>query len=96
MGDSVATIVNKDGSWQKVSVDHNVLREDEHKRILESGGHILRNKVAGSLEVTRAFGNLELKSFIVSDPEGVTIPLQDHNDLLILSTDGLYRSYSAE
>ena len=33
---------------------------------------------------------------IISDPEGQTIQLSDDDDLLILASDGIYRSYTPE
>jgi serine/threonine protein phosphatase PrpC len=46
--------------------------------------------------VSRAFGNLKLKEFVIAEPEGQTWPLTMQDDLLILSSDGLYNSYSQD
>jgi len=46
--------------------------------------------------VSRAFGNIEMKDLVISEPEGQTWPLTQNDDLLILSSDGLYRSYDNE
>ncbi len=46
------------------------------------------------MSVSRAFGNLKLKEFVIAEPEGQTWPLTVQDDLLILSSDGLYNSYS--
>ncbi len=93
LGDSVGTLVSKNGSFVQVSEEHTpATRQDECQRILRSHGSIFANKVAGKVAVTRAFGNPELKPFIVAEPECREIPLAPCHDLLILSTDGLYRS----
>lgn len=46
--------------------------------------------------MTRAFGNLEHKNMIISEPECVQTNLTPNDDLLILSTDGLCRSMSCD
>lgn len=71
LGDSVCTLVKKDRSFFKLSSDHSPLRLDEKERILKSHGTILRGKVQGELAVTRAFGNREHKTLIISKPEFV-------------------------
>lgn len=97
LGDSVCTIVRKDRSWSKLSEEHTTSRQDEQLRILNSnGGFILKGKVRGELAVTRAFGNIELKNLIISEPECVQTYLTAKDDLLILSTDGLYRSLTQD
>jgi len=53
-------------------------------------------KVDGRLGVSRAFGNPDLKEYIISEPEISTYQIQPQDDLLILSTDGLYRVFSEQ
>ena len=96
LGDSVATIVRKDSSWTKLNEEHSPSRPDEQMRIQNSNGIIFNNRVEGQLSVSRAFGNLKLKEFVIAEPEGQTWPLSVQDDLLILSSDGLYNSYSQE
>lgn len=97
LGDCVGTLVHKDTTWRKVSEDHTTTaRPDECLRIKAQQGFILRGKVQGELAVTRAFGNQELKRYISSEPECKEIKLSSNDDLLILSTDGLYNSMSMQ
>jgi serine/threonine protein phosphatase PrpC len=56
----------------------------------------LRGKVFGELAVTRSFGNAEYKRQIISEPECLEMKLSPNDDLLILSTDGLYRGMSQQ
>lgn len=44
--------------------------------------------------VTRAIGNAQLKKFIISVPDVKQYTLSQHDSLLILATDGLYRTYT--
>ena len=48
------------------------------------------------MEVSRAFGNIEWKKFIISEPEAHTYQIKASDDLLILSTDGIYKSFTKE
>ena len=96
VGDSIATLVRKDGSWTQLNDEHTPMRIDERSRIMANGGSIIKNKVNIELSVTRAFGNLKLSSVICAEPEGQTFSLTPSDEYLILSTDGLYRSFTQE
>ena len=65
-------------------------------RIESCNGTVFYNRISGELGVSRAFGNMEMKDLVISEPEGQTWPLTQNDDLLILASDGLYRSYSQE
>lgn len=96
LGDSVATLVRKDSSWRKLNEEHTPDRPDERMRIENSNGTVFCNRIRGDLGVSRAFGNIEMKDLVISEPEGQTWPISSNDDLLILASDGLYRSYSQE
>lgn len=70
LGDSVATLVRKDSSWTKLNEEHMPSRPDEQLRIQNNNGIIFNNRVEGQLSVSRAFGDLKLKEFVISEPEG--------------------------
>ena len=65
-------------------------------RIESCNGTVFCNRIRGDPGVSRAFGNIEMKDLVISEPEGQTWPLSSNDDLLILASDGLYRSYSQE
>lgn len=44
----------------------------------------------GSLAVSRAFGDIHLKDWIISEPEIVKLPLTSDCQFLILASDGLW------
>lgn len=50
-------------------------------------------RVDGSLAVSRAIGNCDIKSYIIAEPEVTHYNLDDNDDLLILTSDGLMRVY---
>ena len=92
----MATLVRRDSSFKKLNEEHTPNRHDERMRIESCNGTVFYNKVNGELGVSRAFGDIEMKDLVISEPEGQTWPLTQHDDLLILSSDGLYRSYDNE
>ena len=53
-------------------------------------------RVDGSLAVSRAIGDLKYKQFLISDPEMRSQQIQPDDDILILSSDGLYLVFSEE
>lgn len=84
----------------KVTVDQNPGREDEVERIIGQNGLITGRggvaRVDGSIAVSRAIGDKPFKKFIIPDPECFHHEIQEDDDLLILSSDGLFRVYSEE
>lgn len=50
-------------------------------------------RVDGSLAVSRAIGNSDIKSYIIANPEVTHHTLTENDDLLILTSDGLMRVY---
>jgi len=53
-------------------------------------------RVDGSLAVSRAIGDIAYKQYIIPEPETYTYQIQGNDDLLILSTDGLFLVYTEE
>ena len=75
MGDSIATLAKRDGSWEQLNVEHAPSRPDERSRIEASGGSVFCDRINGELSVSRAFGDIDLKELVISEPEGLTIPI---------------------
>jgi serine/threonine protein phosphatase PrpC len=96
LGDSVCLLIRKNGTFTKLSVEHNVRHPDELQRIKANGGSVLRGKIQGELSVSRAFGNAEHKKLIIATPEIRDHQLNETDDLLVISTDGLFRSFTQE
>ena len=96
IGDSIATLVRTDGSWEQMNSEHWPNRYDERCRIEAAKGCVFKNRVNGELSVSRAFGDIEMKDFVISEPECNTISITDREDLLILASDGIHRSYTQD
>ncbi|OAY83397.1 putative protein phosphatase 2C 52 [Ananas comosus] len=92
VGDSRA-VISKAGKAIPLSEDHKPNRGDERKRIENAGGVIMWAgtwRVGGVLAMSRAFGNRNLKQFVVADPEIQEERIDDKLELLVLATDGLW------
>lgn len=61
LGDTRA-VVSLDGVAKRVSVDHKTSSPSEQERVKKEGGLILKGRVAGQLAITRALGDLALKT----------------------------------
>lgn len=46
--------------------------------------------------VTRSIGDLEHKKFIISEPEVHQMTIEEDDDLLVLSSDGIMRVYDQQ
>eukprot|EP00392_Amoebophrya_sp_AT5.2_P008108 g8127.t1 len=75
VGDSRA-VLSRNRVAYDLSWDHRPDREDEKKRILDSGGFVSFSRVLGRLAVSRAFGDFEYKSLehtkgplVIAEPE---------------------------
>ena len=58
----------------------------------------MRNKlrVQGVLALTRSIGDVQYKSYIINEPETQSYQLSPQDDLLILSSDGLFNCFTKE
>ena len=97
LGDSCALMFSKSGQLKKLSLDQTPAREDEKARIMNNGGFVSMTgdvpRVDGELAVSRAIGDRNIKKFIISEPEVSHQELTENDDLLILSSDGLFRVF---
>ena len=79
--------------FKRLSYDHRADDEEEKRRVQNSGGTIINNRVMGALMLSRAFGDFELKSFGVKcEPyySYTEIDLNEKNQFVILACDGVW------
>jgi serine/threonine protein phosphatase PrpC len=53
-------------------------------------------RVDGNLAVSRAIGDMQYKQYLIADPETDTHTVHSDDDVLLLSTDGLFMVFSEE
>ncbi|KJE95569.1 protein phosphatase 2C Ptc1 [Capsaspora owczarzaki ATCC 30864] len=93
VGDSRALLSHR-GTAIPLTYDHKPTRADESARIELAGGRIegyAVQRVMGRLAMTRAIGDPHLKQYgIVPTPDVHARVLTDHDNFLVLASDGLF------
>lgn len=97
VGDSRA-VGCKDGYAIPLSEDHKPERSDERQRIENAGGFLFWAgswRVGGVLSVSRAFGDKQLKDFVIAEPE-IQEECIEEFEFLIIASDGIWSVMSNE
>ncbi|OQR96756.1 protein phosphatase 2C [Achlya hypogyna] len=89
VGDS-RVVLCKSGRASRLSQDHKAEDPDEATRIVQSGGFVIQNRVAGVLAVSRSFGDRSLKEWVIAKPFVSRTVLDEQVDFVILACDGVW------
>ncbi len=96
VGDSSAILVRNQQMLELTS-EQVPSRIDEYQRIVSQQGVIVpvghAMRVQGVLSVSRAIGDLHYKQFLTSEPEISSIQICPQDNLLVLATDGIFKTY---
>eukprot|EP00745_Piridium_sociabile_P040746 TRINITY_DN7906_c0_g2_i1.p1 TRINITY_DN7906_c0_g2~~TRINITY_DN7906_c0_g2_i1.p1 ORF type:complete len:451 (+),score=54.34 TRINITY_DN7906_c0_g2_i1:158-1510(+) len=97
-GDS-RCVLSRAGKAVEMSRDHKPTLDDEDHRIRKAGGCVIRGRVDGNLNLSRALGDLYYKrdaglkpeeQRITANPELEVIELTDEDEFVILACDGIW------
>lgn len=96
-GDS-RCVLSRDGKAVALTEDHKPNNEEEFSRIMKAGGFVADGRVNGSLNLSRALGDLEYKQaqlppeeqMVTANPEIRTLRLTHDDEFLILACDGIW------
>ncbi|XP_065655952.1 integrin-linked kinase-associated serine/threonine phosphatase 2C isoform X3 [Hydra vulgaris] len=95
IGDSKTILVrtNEEGKSTilPLSKDHSPLNYEERQRIQNAGGFVKDGRVQGIVEVSRAFGDLRFKKYIISKPDIVKSTLTERDRYILIACDGLWK-----
>ena len=84
----------------ELTSDHKPDRPDEQSRIEDLGGFVVELGVArvnGYLAVSRALGDVDLKTFVIADPEIQVVERNSsQQEFVVLATDGLWDVVSSQ
>jgi len=103
-GDSRCVIVSK-GGVHPLTEDHRPLDDNERMRIINAGGEIIRGRVNGNLNLSRAIGDLDYKAndtlsrseqLIISNPDIRTWDISNDDQFLVIGCDGIWGRYEME
>ncbi|KAG6415749.1 hypothetical protein SASPL_123164 [Salvia splendens] len=103
-GDS-RCVMSRKGKAFELSKDHKPDHTIEKKRILDAGGYVQYGRVNGSLNLSRAIGDMELKQnrslpaekqIVTANPDIVKVELTEDDEFLIVACDGIWDCMSSE
>ncbi|KAI9003590.1 phosphatase 2C-like domain-containing protein [Gaertneriomyces semiglobifer] len=89
VGDARAVLC-RDGQAVRLSYDHKGSDPAEAKRVIDTGGFMMNNRVNGVLAVTRSLGDVSMKEWIIGSPYTTETVLTERDSFLILACDGLW------
>ncbi|KAM0844764.1 hypothetical protein ACQ4PT_056827 [Festuca glaucescens] len=103
-GDS-RCVISRNGQAYNLSRDHKPELEAERERILKAGGYIQMGRVNGTINLSRAIGDMEFKQnkflspdkqMLTANPDINTVELCEDDDFLVLACDGIWDCMSSQ
>ncbi|KAL8950261.1 MAG: hypothetical protein Q9222_003705 [Ikaeria aurantiellina] len=87
VGDAQAMLVHSDGGCKMLTRKHSPGDEVERERIRRAGGYVSRHgKLNEVLDVSRAFGYIQLMPAVMAAPDIVQITLREQDEMLIIAS----------
>ncbi|XP_004252301.1 probable protein phosphatase 2C 60 [Solanum lycopersicum] len=103
-GDS-RCVLSRKGQAYDMSSDHKPDLQAEKERIRNAGGYVRCGRVNGTLNMSRAIGDMELKQnkslpaekqIVTANPDICTVELCNDDDFLVLACDGIWDCMSSQ
>lgn len=97
-GDSRGVLC-RHGRGLALSIDHKPTDEPENRRITRAGGYVVDGRINGSLNLSRAIGDLEYKEsktlppqeqIVTAWPDVKQVKLEKGDEFMILACDGIW------
>lgn len=89
IGDSKGILLSKSG-YSRITYEHKPTDDFENKRIKDGGGAIFNKRVFGQFGLTRAFGNIPLKKWVISEPFVKKLTITDNDRFVVIASDGIW------
>jgi protein phosphatase PTC1 len=90
VGDSKAYLITKK-EMILITKDHKCCDANEVKRIRDSGGIVFRERVFGTLMLTRSFGDKEMKKYgVLSTPDIFMKNIDTEDIFVVIASDGVW------
>ena len=91
VGDAQAMLVHSDGGCKVLTRKHSPGDEMERERIRRAGGYVSRHgKLNDVLDVSRAFGYIQMMPAVMAAPEIVQITLREQDEMIIIASRELW------
>ena len=90
IGDTRSVLISSN-DYQRLSYDHRATDTNEYNRIVQIGGIVFAGRVYGTLMLSRAFGDWELKTYgVISEPHVTKININENDKYVIMASDGIW------
>ncbi|KAK5168965.1 uncharacterized protein LTR77_006274 [Saxophila tyrrhenica] len=97
VGDAQALLIQSEGGHKMITRKHDPAENSERARIREAGGYVSRQgKLNDQLEVSRAFGFVQLTPCVIAAPHVVRVDIKESDEMILLASRELWDYLSPE
>lgn len=91
VGDAQAMLVHSDGGCKMLTRKHSPGDELERERIRKAGGYVSRHgKLNEVLDISRAFGYIQMMPAVMAAPDIVKITLREQDEMIVIASRELW------
>ena len=91
VGDAQAMLMHSDGGYKILTQQHYPAERRERQRIREAGGYVSRHgKLNDVLEVSRAFGYIQMMPAVMAAPHITQTPLKEQDEMILIASRELW------
>ena len=97
VGDAQAMLLQSDGGYRVLTRKHDPAETSERQRIREAGGYVsLKGKLNDQLDVSRAFGYIEMMPAVQASPHIAKVSLKEQDEMIVIASKELWEYLSLE
>jgi adenylate cyclase len=97
VGDATALLIHSEGSHKVITRKHDPTDATERQRIREAGGFVSRHgKLNDALEVSRAFGYIQMSPAVIAAPHVSQITIRDSDEMILIASRELWNFLSRD
>lgn len=91
VGDALGMLIHTDGTYTMLATKHDPAEPTERQRIRDAGGWVSRSgKLNDQLEVSRAFGYVDLIPAVQASPELVHMQIRQEHEMIVIATSEVW------
>jgi adenylate cyclase len=91
VGDAQALLIRSEGGHKMLTRKHDPAEPDERTRIREAGGFVSRQgKLNDVLEVSRAFGYVQMSPSVIAAPHVMNVTLGETDEMILIASRELW------
>ncbi|KAI9671594.1 MAG: cysteinyl-tRNA synthetase [Trizodia sp. TS-e1964] len=97
VGDAQAMLIQSEGNFKIITQQHDPAKPSERQRIREAGGFVSRHgKLNDVLEVSRAFGYIQLMPSVMAAPHIAQITIREQDEMVLIASKELWDYLSSD